>query len=179
MSRYFLPFLFITLSGIVACKNKKGVSEEPISESVVLSDPLPEAVPQELPSDSLIIYYSRGSCFGTCPVFTLSVYRSGLAIYEGRQFVDKIGRHTGVIAEPEVDAVLSKAAEIGFFTMERRYDNPTVSDLPGTELRLQDNSGKIRDVYARFKYPSSLTELYDLLDKTIENTPWKINDSKQ
>lgn len=170
--------IFCALLGISACKNKKDVTDNTVS-GTELSEPLPEAIPTELPADSLIVYYDRGSCFGTCPVFTLSVYRSGLAVYEGRQFVDKMGRHSGTMAKKDINAILDKASAIGFFEMQRRYDNPMVSDLPGTAVKLQNSEGQIWEVYARYQYPPSLSELYEILDKAIENTTWKSNESKQ
>jgi hypothetical protein len=34
---------------------------------------------------------SRGVCFGTCPVYTVTVYGNGSVFYEGRMFVEKEG----------------------------------------------------------------------------------------
>ena len=72
----------------------------------------------------------RGACFGSCPVYTVTIYTDGTVVFEGERFVDVEGEQTTTI-EPEVVQQLVDGFEAaGYFEWEDEYTEMTVSDLP-------------------------------------------------
>jgi hypothetical protein len=65
-----------------------------------------------------------------------------------------------------------KAQEIGFFELEASYDNRLVMDLPSTTTVLT-SGGQQKSVLNRYDGPKELAQLYDVLDKIIEDVKWK------
>ena len=58
-------------------------------------------------SASKRIQYSRGSCFGRCPVYDLEVYENGLLVFNGKRFVDKGGPWQRSVDRSRVTALLA------------------------------------------------------------------------
>ena len=72
----------------------------------------------------------RGACFGSCPVYRVTIYTDGNVVFEGERFVTAEGTHTTTI-EPEVVQQLVEGFEAaGYFEWEDEYTEMTVSDLP-------------------------------------------------
>jgi len=130
-----------------------------------------EVVSKDQPSDTML-YYSRGACFGMCPIFELTVCRNGKAIYLGKNHVDHIGRFQSQISHTDVQVVVAKAKEIGYFEMLPVYDNEAVQDLPNikTGISLDGNLYRVRN---RYKGPASLHKLYLELDSVVARQTWK------
>src|SRR5688572_17114915 len=71
--------------------------------------------------DDLLIRLDRTSCFGACPVYSVSIDAKGNVTYEGRKFVKLQGRQTDTIPVATVAALLQTAERIGFFELPDRY----------------------------------------------------------
>ena len=39
-----------------------------------------------------IISINRGACFGTCPIYFISIFSDMSGVYHGKNFVEKIGK---------------------------------------------------------------------------------------
>ena len=109
MEHMRLPFLSLlfSLPLAFACSNQRNAtSEEPPAESPATQTM--ETVPmvdQSGPrfggaakADSLFFSIERTPCFGACRAYSIKIYRSGFATYEGRMNVDLMGTHSTRIA---------------------------------------------------------------------------------
>jgi len=67
------------------------------------------------------VFLERGSCFGTCPVYTVSLDRSGVVRFEGRRFVADTGVFSAVVPPMRVDSLLAEL-EAGGFQLPSRMD---------------------------------------------------------
>lgn len=54
----------------------------------------------------------QGGCFGTCPVYTLQIDRTGAATYVGKQYAPYRGLHTGAVPADTLDHLLSLAQTV-------------------------------------------------------------------
>ena len=45
----------------------------------------------EMKKEDILISMKKGACFGSCPVYTLSIYDGGYAHFEGKNYTDKNG----------------------------------------------------------------------------------------
>ncbi len=72
------------------------------------------------PGDTALVV-ERTACFGTCPVYKATVFRSGKVDYEGRRFVPVTGQHTLSIDQSTVTAMIEGARRIDFNSLKPEY----------------------------------------------------------
>lgn len=166
--RFGIIFCLITF--LFACSSKKN-QVQPVVTST------PAAQVEEVVSDTML-YYSRGACFGMCPIFELTVMKDGRAIYLGKNHVDRIGRYQAMVSYTDVQQVLTKANEIGYFELKSEYDNENVHDLPDIITGIA-HDGKLHRVRNRYKGPAALRMLYTEIDSLIERQNWKPSGASQ
>jgi hypothetical protein len=120
-----------------------------------------------------MLYYSRGACFGMCPIFDFTLMKDGRAIYNGKNHVDRVGRYQALIDITEAEKVLRKANEIGYFQLKTEYDNPNVHDLPDIITGIA-HEGHLHRVRNRYKGPAALRMVYAELDSLIARQSWSL-----
>ena len=101
------------------------------------------AAPAEAPAfDSLRL--SQGACFGTCPVYALTVYPDGRAVYEGKQYTPRRGAHLGRVGGDTLAAVRSLAGEVlaQADTLPREIESG-VADVSQRTVRLYADGGEV------------------------------------
>jgi hypothetical protein len=121
--------------------------------------------------DSLVFSLQRTPCFGTCKAYTINVYRSGYATFEGRANVDKEGLHNTRIPLDQVQALVAEAEANGFFKLEDKYDGP-VTDLPSSIIRVVAH-GKDKKVVGRVGAPESFKAFVAKAEGVLYPLPWK------
>jgi hypothetical protein len=103
-------------------------------------------VPQAGPvPEDFQITLERGPCFGTCPVYSLSVVADGSVSYDGRQFVAVEGSQTVSISQAEVLLLVEAVVEADFFDLADTYTVPA-TDLPSIATSVTLN-GRFKSVY--------------------------------
>src|SRR6476469_10321975 len=68
------------------------------------------------------IVLERTTCFGVCPVYTLTVQSSGRVEFVGAKHVWETGQHRGKISRADFARLVKKIEEINFFALKSRYD---------------------------------------------------------
>ena len=71
----------------------------------------------------------RGPCFGTCPVYQVTLARDGAATWDGERFVHRPGRYHGQVDVNDVDRLARFIDRAGFFGWDPEY-LANVTDLP-------------------------------------------------
>jgi hypothetical protein len=157
--------ILIALSLLLAACSSKKNPVQAVEEKVA------EAQANQVSTDTML-YYSRGACFGMCPIFDLTVMKDGRAVYLGKNHVDRIGRFQATVSYADIEQVVHKANEIGYFELQPVYDNENVQDLPNIKTGIAHH-GKLHSVRNRYKGPAALRMLYIQLDSLIEKQAWK------
>ena len=124
---------------------------------------------QTVPHDFLVTM-RRTSCFGTCPVYEVSIDAGGKVTYRGDQFVRVEGRMTANISRAEVAALAAQVDRIAFFSMKNHYDG-AITDLPTTFVTVRRN-GRTKRIEDYFGAPDSLREFEALIDTTAGTRRW-------
>jgi hypothetical protein len=121
--------------------------------------------------DSVLIIYSKTACFGNCPVYAMTIYENGEAILEGEKNIDKIGKYSLKLSQPEIDTLLKEFERAHFFELQDRYYKP-VTDLPTTfiTLTLGNKTKKITDYYGA---PEKLKVLEEKIEEIVNKRAWK------
>jgi hypothetical protein len=158
---FFAPLII----GIASCSSSRREAQAQMTPSVV------QETETKSPSDTAISY-SRGACFGMCPIFDLVVMKDGKASYLGKNNVNRIGRFEARVSFSDIQLIQSKAREIGYFELLPVYDNEGVHDLPNITTGISDGK-HVHRVRNRYKGPAALRYLYTELDSLIERQSWK------
>ncbi len=122
------------------------------------------------PTPSSEIYFKKTSCFGTCPIYSMTIQGSGLATFEGIRFTEKIGKHTKELSSEEVKRIFNGLASLDWNEIDELY--PTnISDLPSTIIKLKHR--KIdRKVIIAGEHPAFLDVIDDELSKIAMSDGW-------
>ncbi|HKE82403.1 MAG TPA: DUF6438 domain-containing protein [Vicinamibacterales bacterium] len=138
----------------------------------------------DLPPDALI-RLQRTSCFGPCPVYTVTIDARGTVTYEGEQSVRVVGRRTARIDTSIVAGLLARAERIRFFEMRDVYrviENPDgtttiVTDLPTAFVSVTVN-GRTKKVEDYVAAPDSLREFEREIDTAAGTKRWEFLDEE-
>jgi hypothetical protein len=139
--------------------------------------------PAPVPADPVAeghLSLERGPCFGTCPVYTVTLERSGAVIFQGRRFVADSGTFTASIPAARADSLFRELDAAGWFAFADRYGmgepgcEPFATDLPSvvTEVRMGGRTKRIEHDYGCTGAPARLEELERRIDEVVEVRRW-------
>ena len=125
-------------------------------------------------TDQIMISLDRGMCFGTCPVYTVTLYENGTLHWNGEMYVDVIGE---VTAEIDPDEVINLSAYIesrGFFTYNDTYVSYDITDLPWATLTVSNGTQfkQIEHYHGDHSAPIVLHNLEDAVDVVANTSAW-------
>lgn len=73
----------------------------------------------------------RTTCFGTCPVYVMTILGNGKVEFEGGRFVESVGNHTTEIPVDSVRALIHQIDTCGWFELKDAYKEYSMTDAPG------------------------------------------------
>jgi len=116
----------------------------------------------------------RGACFGTCPIYRVSIASDGTVSYDGQRFVRVTGHRTRKISQKKVRQLYHAFMRADFFALNDAYV-ARVTDLPTYKLSLiaKGRRKTVRDYGGhRIGMPRSVTDLERLVDETAGTKAW-------
>jgi hypothetical protein len=119
----------------------------------------------------------RSPCFGQCPVYNLDIDTAGHAVIEAKRFFDFQGFHEANLTPTQMQLIVDKANDAGYFALEHVYD-ANVTDLPST-LTILQTSSELQWVYNRLNAPEGLGRFEASMDSLIRTLDWKPFDPKK
>ena len=123
---------------------------------------------------SPVITLERTACFGTCPIYTISIFENGEVVYNGEKFVTVTGEQKGQI-DPETVAAMVKAFEnAGYFDWKEAYDTQMVTDLPSviTSVTRNGETHRIDHYMGDNATPVALPYLEQWIDVMTNSQLW-------
>jgi hypothetical protein len=122
----------------------------------------------------------RTPCFGSCPVYALSISRSGVVRFDGKKFVEHTGPDSAKISPATVDSLLAEMDEAGFYDLDERYTSGTpacgryVTDLPSATISATDGKRirRIRHDHGCTDAPAVLSRLETRIDELAGTARW-------
>jgi len=79
---------------------------------------------------NVAITLERTACFGTCPIYTITIYENGDVVYDGKNFVEVMGEQKSQIDPAIVVQMVKSFEDAGYFDWKEAYDKYTITDLP-------------------------------------------------
>lgn len=122
----------------------------------------------------------RGPCFGTCPVYRVSLAGDGTVGFVGTRFVSRMGTDTSRVAPEVVNRLVQSLDAAGFFALADAYvpdaaacglyhtDAPTVS----ITVRVPGRDKTVRHDHGCAGAPAELTRLEHLIDSVAGTARW-------
>jgi len=163
---------WLALAGLAACSPRAPASG---------GEPTPYGEPgAAAAADAPVITLERLPCFGTCPVYQVSLTRSGAVRFVGKQHVTTQGAAAAEIPAERVDSLLGALERAGYFDFADGYvmdapacgmyatDSPTVI----TSVTAGGRSKTIRHDYGCHGAPRELARLERLIDDVAGTDRW-------
>lgn len=122
------------------------------------------------------ITLERTACYGTCPVYKVTLRRDGTVTYEGKQFVKASGRRSHKISTDRFLRLAQEIRQVGFFALQDEYSHKKnadgsatfVTDLP-TTITTVEAGEKRKTVKNYFGGPKRLFDLEQLIDEIAQS----------
>ncbi len=124
------------------------------------------------PSAITTIRLSRGPCFGTCPIYQVTLGADGTATWNGERFVKRIGRYRGEAEVNEVARLLAFVERAGFFGWDDEYVS-NVTDTPDYILTVESNRGTKSVRQNASEEPPDFWVIAALVDGLAERIDWQ------
>jgi hypothetical protein len=132
------------------------------------------------PPPSTLVTLERRPCFGTCPVYVVSIAGDGSVVFEGRAHVDSARRITSHIDASSVAAIVRLFDDSEFFTLDDKYiygeQNcpPYAWDAPIviTSLAKGDRTKRVEHDQGCGGAPGKLTLLENRIDEIAQVWRW-------
>lgn len=171
---FAIVFLSILLVSCGGTKETASNSDGEVTPTRVVDPTTPEgenAPPEMLiNNDSLFASIERTPCYGTCPHYSIKIYKSGLVIYEGKRFVNKEGKHKAFLSNDKLLEIDKYAIELGYYNLKDRYEDQ-VTDLPSCTTRLNGSKAD-KSVFHYGKGPDALVKFEKYLDGLFARKEW-------
>ena len=125
----------------------------------------------EYGSEVTSITLRRGACFGTCPIYQVTLNADGTATWDGEQFVDRIGHYEGQVDITDYGRLAEFIKRADFFDWEPEY-LADVTDLPDYILTVVAD-GKTKTVRQNgVDEPPDFWVIAALVDHLAEAVDW-------
>ncbi|MGG9963079.1 DUF6438 domain-containing protein [Ferruginibacter sp. SUN106] len=129
--------------------------------------------PDKDPIDT--ITFEADACFGTCPIFTMTIYENGKAEYDAEKYNTLNGVYHTVIKNQSLDSLHQLINNVNWPSIQDNYTSDW-SDQPTYTTTLQFKSGRIKTIvdYGN-SAPGTVLNIYTLLFSLRNSQAWSQN----
>lgn len=115
---------------------------------------------------------SKFPCFGHCQVFKLNIYRNGLAILEGKEYLEKTGVYFTELSNDKISKFKRLSDTKNWASFESEY-MVNIADLPITEFQYFDiNGARIKKIKSNSNLPDPIHSLTKEIGALINSEKW-------
>jgi acetamidase/formamidase len=128
------------------------------------------------------ITLERTACFGTCPVYKLTIKSDGSVMFQGERFTKTTGTATGKISATDFRALVAEFEKSDYFSLADAYTPGTkecprpTTDMPSAETSIHLNGRAKRVAHyhgcGNEGSLSKLTALEDKIDEVVGTQKW-------
>lgn len=119
------------------------------------------------------INFEADACFGTCPIFTMTIAGNGTAHYNAKMYNDKQGDFNTIIKRLQLDSLNLLIEKSDLFSLKNEYSSDW-TDQPTYTITIKLNNGQIKKIsdYGPVG-PDKLKNLYHLIFSLRQTQDWK------
>jgi hypothetical protein len=117
----------------------------------------------------------RTRCFGTCPVYKVTIFRDGTVEYVGRQYVKVRGRATGHLSAEQLVQLRTLFQQSGYLQLGDSYERVDVTDQPSAYTSYSPAPGRtktVRHYLGDRSAPRALTDVEEGIDRIVNIEQW-------
>ena len=121
-----------------------------------------------------VVTLERGPCYGTCPVYKLTLYDSGKVVFEGKDHVRTKGTRTATIGKERVAELVAEFEKAGYFSFKDRYTAYHITDMPTavTSVQAGRRVKRIEHYHGDSSAPKILSALENKIDAAAGSNRW-------
>lgn len=147
---------------------------------VAVAPPVPPPAPPPPtvapPAHVLLASLDRGPCYGTCPVYTVTVYRDGKVEYVGTDYVKKKGKVAATLTAEQLAALDKLFTDDHYLAYKDSYQHTDYTDASSARTAYAPpgaSSAKyVAHYYGDTHAPESLTKLEAGFDTIVNTERW-------
>jgi len=109
-----------------------------------------------------ILDFRQTECFGTCPVYSATIYEDGAVEYHGEKHVDVKGHKKFKLSKGAMLDLKNKIKQLDPLELKSEYDG-NITDLPSTYITFYLGDNVVKKVRARWQIPKNL---FDFIEST-------------
>ena len=158
----FVWFSFALLLALSSCKSQKTT---PATENV--------SVMETSSTDSLLVKIKREACFGRCPQYYATVYKSGFAEYYGEMNVKKVGPWYARLSSEQLAFLIDAIRQNKIEAMDTSYSNPYLADFPAYSLWVADKKPRKKILLNHESPPVPITEFTQVFEELLDQLRWE------
>ncbi|MEZ4983798.1 MAG: DUF6438 domain-containing protein [Saprospiraceae bacterium] len=117
------------------------------------------------------IEMQKGACFGSCPVYKLTIYQGGIAAYEGQRFTERVGLHTKKLSSEAYKTLIAAFQEAEMWSFQNTY-KAEVPDLPTVTITYYEGD-QVKSVKGKDGRPTKIIELEKMLTAIADSGGWE------
>jgi hypothetical protein len=117
----------------------------------------------------------RTPCFGTCPVYKVTIFRDGVVEYEGIRFVKVPGRATGQLSARQLAELRTLFQRNGYLGLASSYVRQDATDQPSAFTSYSpapDQTKSVRHYLGDRSAPEALTRVEEGIDRIVNIEQW-------
>lgn len=119
-----------------------------------------------------MLEFSKGMCFGKCPVYNITINSDGNVDYFGKMHVDKMGDHTKRLTRGELASLYTELKAMDLFQYEDEYGGQVMDISP--QIITYREGGREKTITCKLNYPKELDELIMKVEKiAVSEIGWK------
>ena len=138
--------------------------------------PVPPPPTVAPPAHVLLASLDRGPCYGTCPVYTVTVYRDGKVEYVGTEYVKKKGKAVATLTADQLAALDKLFTDDHYLAYKDSYDDADFTDAPSARTAYAPPGAStakyVGHYYGDTHAPESLSKLEAGFDTIVQTERW-------
>lgn len=153
--------LMVFLLAVGGCKFQKPSAEkvEVLSETVSTTD-------------TLLVKIKREACFGRCPQYYATIYKTGWAEYYGEMNVKKVGQWYARLTYEQLNYLYEAIRIYKIESMDTAYSNPYLADFPVYYLWVADKKPRKQIMLNHETLPTEIKEFTEVLEGLMDQLRW-------
>jgi len=128
----------------------------------------------DLAQEQPLVRLTKGACFGRCPTYEFTVYRSGIATFEGQRNTPNLGLWIKRLPESQMTKLRDQLNKTNLWQYESFFSS-RIADAPLIKIE-QFEDGATKLVAGKENRPEPVLQLQDVLELLAERSPenWSI-----
>ncbi|WP_199332923.1 DUF6174 domain-containing protein [Nostoc sp. FACHB-190] len=124
-------------------------------------------------TNSGLITLQRTACYGTCPIYKITIFPDGRVVYEGERFVKVVGKRTARISPQAVRRLVAEFNKVNYFSLANSYQGGR-TDAPSaiTSLTIGKRQKTVNHYLGSPNAPQALTALENKIDAVVNSQRW-------